>query len=112
MATLDVSPYLSHTASYDDVSGILTLNMGSGLTEEKVTLKLLESIETQAQGKRTNLNFPICEKSFADNPAISVVNRVAPDGITNENQLEKTFQFVGMYTLTSPTFNNAVNPDD
>jgi hypothetical protein len=112
MATLDCSPYLGNTASYDDTTGILTLAMGVGLTEEKVTLKLLETVETQAQNKRTNLNYPICEKSYPDNPSISIVNRENATATASENQIERTFQFVGMYTMTTPSYTNAVNPDD
>ena len=112
MPTLDVSPYLGNTASYDTDTGILSLNMGMNLSEEKVTLKLLESIETQAQNKRTELNYPICNKNFPDNPAISFVNRENATATASETQVERVYQFVGMYVSTNPSFENAVNPDD
>lgn len=110
MATLDCSAYLGNTASYDDVSGDLTLDMGAGLTPEKIVLKLLETIETLAQNKRSNINFPICEKQFPDLPPTSIVSRT--NGTLTETQIQRIYQFVGMYVMTEPTFNNAINPND
>jgi hypothetical protein len=112
MAMLDLFEYFFVASEYDTVTGYLTLELPTGLTHEQVILLILENIEAKAQNKRNNIDFPICEKSFPDNPNVTIVNRTNSDNSQSENQIERLFQFVGMYKLNTPTYVNAVNDDD
>jgi len=115
MATIDLSALTGTSGDqYDDVTGQITLTIPVGLpNEESTILGLVETLETLAQNKRSNLDFPISEKAFPDDPIYSYVSR--SDGATTpttETQIERQFQFVGWYVAPTVTATNAVNDND
>lgn len=102
--TIDVTALFTLPATYDDTTGDLTITCASGLIKEQVVETVLRNIESAAQNKRADINFPISQKGFADNPQVSIVNRTNSDGTASENQREYIPQLVLWYkepTLSS-----------
>ena len=117
MAILDLKPILNSatiaSASYDDATGNLTFNLPTGITtEENVLLQLILAIEESAQNQRTNLNMPISQKAFPDNPAYALVNRSNADASVTELQIERVVQFNVWQVAPDLSLANAVNDND
>lgn len=117
MATLNLKTWLTSSkissATYDDQTGIVSLDIASGLTtDENVLKEIILGIEESAQGKRTNLNSPISEKSFADDPRYNFVNRQDANLVNSEVQIEYLPQFVLWLKAVNPVSSDAVNDND
>lgn len=117
MATINLKTWLSSskftTATYDDATGNITLNIATGITkDENVIKELILGLEESASSKRTSLNSPISEKSFADNPQYNYVQRYNADNSSSEVQIEYLPQIVLWLKATNPISADAVNDND
>jgi hypothetical protein len=117
MATVDLKPWLTsnrfETASYDDVTGIVSLEIADGLPRDEEVIKtMIFGLEESSNGKRTNLNSPISEKSFPDNPKFNFVNRENSDASVTELQIEYNPQIVLWLKSVDILTADAVNDND
>jgi hypothetical protein len=117
MATINLKTWLTSnrftTASYDDVTGIISLEIDPALPrDEEVIKNMIFGIEESCNGKRTNLNSPISEKSFPDNPKFNFVNRENADASLTELQIEYNPQIVLWLKSVDILTAEAVNDND
>lgn len=118
MATINLKTWLTSnkftTATYDDVSGNVTINIATGITtDENVIKELILALEESAQNKRTVLNSPISEKAFADDPQFAFVSR-SDEGVTPVTEVQIEYQPQFVLWLKSPDIlaSDAVNDND
>jgi hypothetical protein len=117
MAIIDLKTWLSSTkfvtATYDDATGNVTLNIATALTKDEDVIKeIILAIEDSAKSKRTTLNSPISQKSFEDNPKYQFVTRFNADNTSSELQVEYYPQLSLWLKSPDLTTLQAVNDND
>jgi hypothetical protein len=116
MTILNLKTWLTSTkftaATYDDTTGDVTFKISSGITkDENVIKEVILGLEDSGKDKRSNLNSPISQKSFPDNPQYSFVNRSDTNGNT-ENQIEYFVQLSLWLKAPDLLNSDAVNDND
>lgn len=112
MATIDLTAMLG-SGTYDDITGNVTFTVATGLIlDESVVIAICDKLESRALSKRTDINFPISEKAFPDNPSSAITARSNVDGTVTETQIERQLNLVCWYKAPTLTASNAVNNND